>query len=108
VGRPKKGFRLFKGSGTRLLRSLPDNDWINTQTGEGYEGWKKPYVFNRTYAYQEADGAEPARHLYRVEAVTKKGLYQVAKGYGRTSDLAWEDLYKVMKAIGAMPKDATE
>lgn len=103
---PTYGFRTFKGSGSRLLRSEGD-DWVNVQAKEGTSGWKDGLLFQRTYAYQKG-GANGAQHLYRLEAIRLEGLETVATGYGKTSDEAWQFCYEQLKRKGVMPSSATE
>jgi hypothetical protein len=105
---PTFGFRTFKGKGSRLLRDLPDDDWVNVQAKEGLSGWKDGLLFTRTYAYQNATDGRKAQHLYRVEVTRLQGLDRIADGYGRTSDEAWRALYAVLKQKGVMPEDASE
>jgi hypothetical protein len=108
MSQPTYGFRTFKGKGSRLLRDLPDNDWINLQAREGTSGWKKGILFTRTYAYQDADGERQAGHLYRMEATRLKGLERIAEAYGRTSEEARSELYAELRRKGVMPAEEDE
>ncbi len=108
MAKPKHGLKTFKGSGSRLLRDLPDNDWINVQSHEGIEDWKDRLLFNRTYAYQGENDLGQAQHLYRLEALRLRGLEQVALAFGRTSDDAWDQLFASLKRKGVMPEGAVE
>src|SRR4051794_22787125 len=103
MAHPTYGFRTFKGQGSRLLRSLPDNDWVNIQAREGTSGWKEGLLFTRTYAYQDATTAKPAQHLYRMEATRLRGLERIAEAYGRTSKEARDELYEQLRKKGVMP-----
>ena len=108
MAHPTYGFRTFKGKGSRLLRDLPDNDWVNLQAREGTSGWKQGLLFTRTYAYQDAVGDRPAGHLYRMEATRLKGLERVAEAYGRSSEEARQALYMQLKRKGVMPAEEEE
>jgi hypothetical protein len=108
MAKPKRGLKTFKGSGSRLLRDLPDNDWINVQSHEGIEDWKNGLLFTRHYAYQEKNGGRQGQHLYRLEALRHEGLEQVALAYGKTSDDAWDLLFESLKRKGVMPQGAIE
>jgi hypothetical protein len=102
MAHPTYGFRTFKGIGSRLLRDT-DNDWVNVQAREGTDGWKKGLLFVRLYAYQDARGKTPGRHLYRYECFRLRGLESVAVAHGTTNDEARESLYEDLKRKGVMP-----
>jgi hypothetical protein len=102
MAHPTYGFRTYKGKGSRLLRDLPDNDWVNIQAREGTSGWKEGLLFTRTYAYQSG-GPAGGHHLYRWEATRLAGLDRIAEAYGRTSDEARRALYADLKRKGVMP-----
>ena len=104
MSHPTYGFRTFKGQGSRLLRDLPDNDWVNIQAKEGTSGWKKGMLFTRHYSYL-SDGINGAQHLYRVEATRLDGLDRVAEAHGKTSREAWHSLYADLKRKGVMPTE---
>jgi hypothetical protein len=106
MANPTKGFRTFKGRGSRLLRD-EDDDWVNVQAREGTSGWKKGLLFTRHYAYQEK-GMNPAQHLYRYECIRLKGLDSVATAFGKTNDEARDNLYDDLKRKGVMPDSAAE
>jgi hypothetical protein len=108
MAHPTYGFRTYKGQGSRLLRDLPDNDWVNLQAREGTSGWKKGLLFTRTYAYQEPREGQPGHHLYRYEVCRMRGLERVAEAYGRTFKEAREALYADLKRKGVMPDTAEE
>ena len=102
MAHPTYGFRTFKGVGSRLLRDT-DNDWVNVQAREGTAGWKKGLLFVRLYAYQDAHGSTPARHLYRYECFRLRGLESVAVAHGPTNEEARASLYEDLKRKGVMP-----
>jgi hypothetical protein len=104
VAHPTYGFRTLKGKGSRLLRDLPDNDWINIQAREGTSGWKDGILFTRTYAYQNS-GVNGPQHLYRWEATRLDGLDHIAEAHGKTSDEARLALYADLKRKGLMPRE---
>lgn len=108
MAHPTFGFRTYKGQGSRLLRDVPDNDWVNLQAKEGTSGWKDGLLFTRTYAYQEGTKTRNAAHLYRVEATRLVGLDRIAEAHGRTSKEAWKALYDDLRRKGVMPADAAE
>lgn len=107
MANPTFGFRTLKGQGSRLLRDLPDNDWVNVMTKEGTSGWKDGLIFTRHYVYY--DGVNGKQHLYRIDVLdARNGLDLVATGFGAKSDDAWQAAYDDLKRKGRMPHSARQ
>lgn len=101
------GFRTLKGIGARLVRN-EDDDWLNIKAREGTAGWKEGLLFLRTYSYQHRTPQGGAQHLYRYDCIRQKGLDLIATAFGRTDEIARENLYADLIRKGVKPDDEVE